>query len=73
MKRILTTSDLQTAVWMKIKQEITEEVQRLREKNDNLSNDTVQTASLRGEILFAKKILQMEQEVPTFIKPSSSV
>ena len=52
----LTESERQSALWIKLREELTTRLDRARRKNDGAMND-IETSNLRGEIRCLKQIL----------------
>lgn len=61
--RVIEQNDRQSAVWLKLKQHLEAELQRLRAKNDG-NLDERNTAILRGRIGQVKAILSLEKDAP---------
>lgn len=59
---ILSKSDLQSAVWLKVKEHLEAELAERREYNDGLSLTEVETAAIRGEIKRLKRLLKLGAE-----------
>jgi hypothetical protein len=51
--------DFNSSAWKQIAQWIEAETERVRKRNDSTELTEAQTAALRGEIRFAKKILDL--------------
>lgn len=61
--RVLTESDIQTLLWKKLEQHLTERLQALRARNDgNLTLED--TAKLRGRIAEVKATLDLAKPSP---------
>ena len=52
-----------SAIWQKIEEELKSDLDTLRKKNDNDLTD-IETARLRGQISFCKKILSWAERDP---------
>lgn len=59
----LTHEERHSALWMKLKEHLTQEIDRLRRKNDG-ELDEVTTSSIRGEIRALKKLVAAEEPPP---------
>lgn len=55
------TLDVQSATWLYVKSWAINEICKLRERNDNVSRDLVQTSITRGEIKMLKSLLELGQ------------
>jgi hypothetical protein len=62
-KFFLTPTDLQSAVWLKLKEHYTQRLNLLREQNDG-NLDAEATAKIRGRIAECKKIMSLGQKAP---------
>ena len=60
----LTDQDRKSAVWLRVQEYVTEQIDVCRRKNDG-DLDQFATASLRGEIRALKKILSLGESPPT--------
>jgi len=71
MKQILTGSDLNSSLWLRVKEELEHEQAMLRSKLESPEMDHVKTSFVRGQLSTIKQLLNMEQPAPSF-KPASS-
>lgn len=55
----LTSDDFRSATWRRLTQTLERRLELLRESNDDLSRDAVETAGIRGEIRAVKEILAL--------------
>lgn len=51
-----------SSTWIFVRDYATEEIQRLREKNDALTADPIKTAIIRGEIKALKALIDLPNE-----------
>lgn len=56
MNHELLPDDFQSRTWRRFTQAVSQEIDRLRESNDNLNHDAIKTAETRGRILALKTI-----------------
>ena len=57
----LKREDFQSRTWKRLTQTLQEELQRLRELNDQASNSADKTALIRGQIRAIKELLDLPQ------------
>lgn len=62
MEPVLTKNDLQSAVWLKLRDHLEAELAERRAYNDGLSLTDIETASIRGEIKRIKRLLRVETD-----------
>lgn len=60
---MLNKAEQDSAVWQKLKAFIEEEIERMRALNDTHRSE-IDTATLRGEIKFAKRLLSKAEPKP---------
>ena len=60
----LSASDKQSQTWLKLRQHLAAKLDELRKKNDNPKLGAEDTAALRGQITFAKGILELGEDRP---------
>lgn len=59
----LTSADLVSPTWQKLKKHMDARLQSLRAKNDN-NMDPIKTATVRGEIRSLKNLLALSEKAP---------
>jgi ribosomal protein L30/L7E len=60
----LTHEERHSALWLKLKEHIAEQIDMLRRRNDG-DFDAVTTASIRGQIRALKNLVALETDPPT--------
>jgi len=62
MKHELLVNDFQTGTWRRLTQAVSQEIDRLRELNDNVNHDAIKTAETRGRISALRTIRGLAPE-----------
>lgn len=60
----LSNGQRTSETWQVLKAHLQEELQRLRERNDNPQLSEADTAALRGQITHCKAMLALEKDLP---------
>lgn len=62
---IMTHDERHSALWMKLKEHMQQQLDLLRRKNDAISLGEIETAALRGRIFALKELSALDTDLTT--------